>query len=322
MRCIVQRKPCTAIHSISSRRRSDRHPVSQILRCIRWLTRTRHARSARDLSSRSCQPRKHLLFQFRSAKRVQLTCYPALGCRQSGVNRRSIRSHFGAILLGRIQRQRGFVSTQAHIQLGDRELPPPYVAALLSVVSQVCNAVPMFKDMHQQDSLELLCVLLDSIRTEEIGESYLVSLRRPSCCCVIYLSFSQFFFFVNSGMSQSCLLKRNPNFIDDVFGGLTRSVVVCSRCCRPSVALERCMHTSVCFPTQLVDSLRPQRSNKSKNKTKAQNNKQGGKGKKGGKNNGKRNQAESDDEGAAAAPEEPAGHASPETSLVDRALKH
>jgi hypothetical protein len=27
----------------------------------------------------------------------------------------------------------------------------------------------MFKDMHQQDSLELLCVLLDSVRTEEIG---------------------------------------------------------------------------------------------------------------------------------------------------------
>ena len=29
----------------------------------------------------------------------------------------------------------------------------------------------MFKDMHQQDSLELLCVLLDSVRTEEIGAS-------------------------------------------------------------------------------------------------------------------------------------------------------
>ena len=29
--------------------------------------------------------------------------------------------------------------------------------------------MPMFKDMHQQDSLELLCVLLDSVRTEEIG---------------------------------------------------------------------------------------------------------------------------------------------------------
>jgi hypothetical protein len=27
----------------------------------------------------------------------------------------------------------------------------------------------MFKDMHQQDALELLCVLLDSVRTEEIG---------------------------------------------------------------------------------------------------------------------------------------------------------
>ncbi len=172
--------------------------------------------------------------------------------------------------------------------------------------SQVCNAVPMFKDLHQQDSLELLCVLLDSIRTEEIGESNLVSLRQPLSFCVIYLPS------LDSGMSQSCQLKRIPNFIDDVFGGLTRSVVVCSRCCRPSVALERCMHTSVCFPAQLVDSLRPQRSNKSKNKTKAQNNKQGGKGKKGGKNNGKRNQAESDDE--CAAPEEPAGHASPETS--------
>ena len=78
-----------------------------------------------------------------------------------------------------------------------------------------------------------------------------------------------------------------PNFIDDVFGGLTRSVVVCSRCCRPSVALERCMHTSVCFPTQLVDSLRPQRSaGKNKNKSKVQvANKQGGKFNKGNKNN-------------------------------------
>jgi hypothetical protein len=104
-----------------------------------------------------------------------------------------------------------------------------------------------------------------------------------------------------------------PNFIDDVFGGLTRSVVVCSRCCRPSVALERCMHTSVCFPAQLVDSLRPQRYSKSKNKTKAQNNnKKGGKGGKGGKNNGKRNQAESEED--LPSPRAPAGKASPETS--------
>jgi hypothetical protein len=42
----------------------------------------------------------------------------------------------------------------------------------------------MFKDLHQQDSLELLCVLLDSIRTEEIGESSLVSLRQPLSFCV------------------------------------------------------------------------------------------------------------------------------------------
>jgi hypothetical protein len=42
---------------------------------------------------------------------------------------------------------------------------------------QVCAAVPMFKDMHQQDSLELLCVLLDSIRTEEIGVLPLLPLR-------------------------------------------------------------------------------------------------------------------------------------------------
>ena len=104
-----------------------------------------------------------------------------------------------------------------------------------------------------------------------------------------------------------------PNFIDDVFGGLTRSVVVCSRCCRPSVALERCMHTSVCFPAQLVDSLRPQRYSKSKNKTKAQNNnKKGGKGGKGGKNSGKRNQAESEED--MPSPRAPAGKASPETS--------
>jgi len=37
------------------------------------------------------------------------------------------------------------------------------------IFNLVCSAVPMFKDMHQQDSLELLCVLLDSVRTEEIG---------------------------------------------------------------------------------------------------------------------------------------------------------
>jgi len=114
-------------------------------------------------------------------------------------------------------------------------------------------------------------------------------------------------------MSQSCQLKRMPNFIDDVFGGLTRSVVICSRCCRPSVALERCMHTSVCFPSQLVDSLRPQRSaGKVKHKSKAQNTK-GGKPNKGGigKNSSKGNDAENEDE---LSPRASGGRGSPESS--------
>jgi hypothetical protein len=135
---------------------------------------------------------------------------------------------------------------------------------------QVCAAVPMFKDKHQQDALDLLCVLLDSMRTEEIGE--LVLRPRPLRACTASPVLCA------AGMSQSCQLKRVPNFIDDVFGGLTRSVVVCSRCCRPSVAIERCTHTSVCFPERLVDSLRPQHS-AAKTKTK----KQGGKFQKDGK---------------------------------------
>jgi len=126
--------------------------------------------------------------------------------------------------------------------------------------------------MHQQDSLELLCVLLDSVRTEEIGE--LVPRTRPLRACNASRVLCA------AGMSQSCQLKRVPNVIDDVFGGLTRSVVVCSRCCRPSVALEHCTHTSVCFPEQLVDSLRLLYSAaKKKNKNK------GGKSKKDGKSN-------------------------------------
>jgi hypothetical protein len=72
------------------------------------------------------------------------------------------------------------------------------------------------------------------------------------------------------------------------------------------------MHTSVCFPAQLVDSLRPQRSSKSKNKNKANNNKLGGKGNKGGKNNGKRNQAESEDD--LPSPRQSGGQGSPDTS--------
>ena len=163
----------------------------------------------------------------------------------------------------------------------------------------------MFKDMHQQDSLELLCVLLDSVRTEEIGE--LVLRPRPLRACTASRVLCA------AGMSQSCQLKRVPNFIDDVFGGLTRSVVVCSRCCRPSVALERCMHTSVCFPAQLVDSLRPQRSAaKNKNKGKGQANQQGGKFKKGGKNNNKGNQAQAEDE--LSSPRASGGRGSPETT--------
>lgn len=114
-------------------------------------------------------------------------------------------------------------------------------------------------------------------------------------------------------MKQSCQLKRNPNFIDDVFGGVTRSVVVCSRCCRPSVALERTLHTSVCFPSQLVDSLRPQRAvGKNKNKGKAVNTKQGGKFKNSNKNNSKGNQAENEEE--LSSPRASGGRGSPETT--------
>jgi hypothetical protein len=168
----------------------------------------------------------------------------------------------------------------------------------------------MFKDMQQQDSLELLCVLLDSIRTEEIGAFQALhpcaSLTQPR----------------NAGMAQSCQLKRSPNFIDDVFGGLTRSVVVCSRCCRPSIALERCMHTSVCFPTQLVDSLRPQRSAcKNKNKSNAHNSKQGSKFKsKGNKSDSRKNQASNEGE-ELQSPRACAGRGSPETTPPPSAVK-
>ena len=76
------------------------------------------------------------------------------------------------------------------------------------------------------------------------------------------------------------------------------------------------MHTSVCFPTQLVDSLRPQRSaGKIKNKSKGQvANKQGGKFNKGNKNNAKGNQAEAEDELSG-------GHGSPETSPPPSSVK-
>jgi len=114
-------------------------------------------------------------------------------------------------------------------------------------------------------------------------------------------------------MAQSCQLKRVPNFIDDVFGGSTRSVVVCSRCCRPSVALERCMHTSVCFPSQLVDSSRPQRSaGKVKHKSKAANTNGANPNKGGiGKNSRRGNDAENEDE---ISPRASGGRGSPESS--------
>jgi hypothetical protein len=70
------------------------------------------------------------------------------------------------------------------------------------------------------------------------------------------------------------------------------------------------MHTSVCFPAQLVDSLRPQRSSKSKNNNKTNNNKQGGKGNQSGKNKGKRNQTESEDD--LPSPRQSGGQGSPD----------
>jgi hypothetical protein len=75
------------------------------------------------------------------------------------------------------------------------------------------------------------------------------------------------------------------------------------------------MHTSVCFPSQLVDSLRPQRSaGKSKNNSKAQthNTKQGGKFKNSNKSNGKGKQAEKEEE--LSSPRASGGRGSPENT--------
>lgn len=54
------------------------------------------------------------------------------------------------------------------------------------IFNLVCSAVPMFKDMHQQDSLELLCVLLDAVRTEEIGALQ----PRPLPVCLPHVCFA------------------------------------------------------------------------------------------------------------------------------------
>lgn len=73
------------------------------------------------------------------------------------------------------------------------------------------------------------------------------------------------------------------------------------------------MHTSVCFPSQLVDSLRPQRSvGKSKNNSKTHNAKQVGKFKNSNKNYSKGKQAENEEE--LSSPRAFGGQVSPETS--------